>query len=125
MTAWTTPKTWNTNDILTSADMDTYVRDNSKHLFERILTGSVNYTLVSGGGTGPSAVSGSTSYGVTYTGSVRVFLMPIMGSNVDVAMNLQSAPTTTGFSWRVFTANRNATATDSGSFLWLAIGTLA
>lgn len=26
--AWTAPKTWSTNDILTTSDMNTYVRDN-------------------------------------------------------------------------------------------------
>jgi hypothetical protein len=30
--AWTSPKTWNTNDVLTSTDMDTYVRDNPNYL---------------------------------------------------------------------------------------------
>lgn len=35
MTAWTAPKTWNKRDILTSGDMNTYVRDNTKHLQER------------------------------------------------------------------------------------------
>lgn len=30
---WTTPKTWNVGDTLTSADMDTYVRDNSNAAF--------------------------------------------------------------------------------------------
>lgn len=28
MAAWTNPKTWNVGDILTAADMNTYVRDN-------------------------------------------------------------------------------------------------
>lgn len=31
-TEWTTPKTWAVNDILTAADMNTYVRDNAKAL---------------------------------------------------------------------------------------------
>jgi hypothetical protein len=29
---WTSPKTWSTNDVLTSTDMDTYVRDNSLYV---------------------------------------------------------------------------------------------
>lgn len=30
--AWTTPKTWSVSDVLTAADMNAYVRDNSKWL---------------------------------------------------------------------------------------------
>jgi hypothetical protein len=30
--AWTTPKTWTTGEVLTSSDMNTYVRDNLSHL---------------------------------------------------------------------------------------------
>lgn len=32
MAIWTTPKTWNVGDILTAADMNTYVRDNTNAL---------------------------------------------------------------------------------------------
>lgn len=32
MAGWTSPKTWNSGDILTAADMDTYVRDNTTFL---------------------------------------------------------------------------------------------
>lgn len=30
---WTLPKTWNVGDVLTSTDMNTYVRDNSNYLY--------------------------------------------------------------------------------------------
>jgi hypothetical protein len=33
--AWTNPKTWSFGEILTSTDMNTYVRDNTEFLFER------------------------------------------------------------------------------------------
>src|SRR5579885_3406422 len=31
-TQWTTPKTWNSGDVLTATDLDTYVRDNTSWL---------------------------------------------------------------------------------------------
>lgn len=31
--AWTTPKTWNTGDLVTAADLNTHVRDNMNVLF--------------------------------------------------------------------------------------------
>jgi hypothetical protein len=33
--AWTSPKTWSFGEILTSTDMNTYVRDNTQALFNR------------------------------------------------------------------------------------------
>jgi hypothetical protein len=32
--AWTNPKTWSFGEVLTSTDMNTYVRDNSQFLFD-------------------------------------------------------------------------------------------
>lgn len=32
MASWTSPKTWNVGDVLTAADMNTYVRDNTTFL---------------------------------------------------------------------------------------------
>lgn len=32
--AWTSPKTWTANDVLTAADMNTYIRDNTKAITE-------------------------------------------------------------------------------------------
>ena len=33
---WTTPKTWSFQEVLTAADMNTYVRDNSNHLLRTL-----------------------------------------------------------------------------------------
>lgn len=33
--SWTTPKTWQLNEILTSSDMNTYVSDNTNYLYGR------------------------------------------------------------------------------------------
>lgn len=41
MAIWTTPKTWNVGDVLTAADMNTYVRDNTSYLHDPI----VDYTV--------------------------------------------------------------------------------
>jgi microcystin-dependent protein len=42
--AWVTPKTWSPGDILTSGDMNIYVRDNTEELFALVLpAGSVVY----------------------------------------------------------------------------------
>ncbi|MEN8172018.1 MAG: hypothetical protein ABFS03_03975 [Chloroflexota bacterium] len=32
---WTAPKTWAVDEVLTAADMNTYLRDNTEHLFDR------------------------------------------------------------------------------------------
>jgi hypothetical protein len=67
--AWTSPKTWATGDVLTAADMNTYLRDNTDHLNDDIegtiesnattatagtdTTTSTSYTDLAGGA-GPS-----------------------------------------------------------------------
>lgn len=47
--AWTTPKTWNADEVLTASDMNTYVRDNTEALRNResddyVLDGGTDYT---------------------------------------------------------------------------------
>ncbi len=39
---WTNPKTWNIGDVLTAADMNTHVRDNTLHLFTRATSNFIN-----------------------------------------------------------------------------------
>jgi hypothetical protein len=42
--SWTNPKTWSFGEVLTSADMNTYVRDNTQALFDTptFITGDSN-----------------------------------------------------------------------------------
>jgi hypothetical protein len=42
--SWTNPKTWSFGEVLTSADMNTYVRDNSQFLFSQFefVTATIN-----------------------------------------------------------------------------------
>jgi hypothetical protein len=51
--AWTSPKTWNFGDVLTAADMNTYVRDNTGFLEELVtdvlLTGTTGSVALSVG----------------------------------------------------------------------------
>lgn len=62
--AWTSPKTW-TSEVLTSTDMNTYMRDNQSHLYTRIGNNDVrkidttNYATASGTYGSLSGVSGT------------------------------------------------------------------
>jgi hypothetical protein len=47
--SWTVPKTWTTGEVLTKADLDTYLRDNSNFLKTNIaLEAAVELTIASG-----------------------------------------------------------------------------
>lgn len=120
-------KTYTTGEVLDAPDMNNYQRDNWDYIRPRTIkaSGKQAFTLISGGGTVPSAVSGSTSFGVTFTASPLVITTCRIGSNIDIAVNLNAEPSTTGFGWRVFTANRQSSSSDSGAFHWIAIGTVA
>jgi hypothetical protein len=98
--AWTTPKTWNVGDILTAADMNTYVRDNTKWLLA--ITGSVH----SGGtvlqGSGFSSVKNSTGvYTVTFSVAFAAAPMVLLTTNQAGAGRIielgNPLPTTTAF----------------------------
>ncbi len=47
MTAWTDPKTWAVDETATAANLNTYLRDNQKHLFENLGSQSFDYPFVS------------------------------------------------------------------------------
>jgi hypothetical protein len=73
MTAWTTPRTYTANEVLTKTIMDTHVRDNLNYLFEQIHSGSstagwasftpsiANLTTTSGTLVGKKAFAGRTT----------------------------------------------------------------
>lgn len=119
-------KTWTTGEVLDAPDMNNYVRDNFDYMRSKSVkaTGSTAFTLVSGGGTAPSAQTGTTSFGVTFTAAPLILPIIEIGSNVDVLVNV-TARTTTNWSWRVATASRESSATTAGTIHWVAIGTVA
>lgn len=119
MASYTTPKTWSTNEILTSPDMNTYVRDNTEYLYERVQSGTAGFTL-----TAANATGGTVNFGVTFVAAPVVILTVQIGSNLDVLPNITSTPTTTAFNWRVFTNSGSATSA-SGTLHWVAIGAVA
>lgn len=46
--AWTSPKTWAVNDLVTAADMNTYISDNLSYLKSRMDDDPSEYTLDEG-----------------------------------------------------------------------------
>lgn len=56
--AWTSPKTWVTREQLTSADFNTYIRDNQQHLYDNLFTD----TILQYSGTDAGFSTTSTSY---------------------------------------------------------------
>lgn len=53
--AWTTPRTWTTGEVVTAAQMNSDVRDNTQHLFDtRAESSSGSYT---GDGSGSRTIS--------------------------------------------------------------------
>jgi hypothetical protein len=93
--AWTSPKTWSFGEVLTSTDMNTYVRDNTEFLFDGLpagigsnvvqavktdtfTTASASYVLVTG-----LSVSITPS---TATSKVLV-IVSVFASNTSTANN--------------------------------------
>lgn len=87
MAVWTTPKTWNVGDILTAADMNIYVRDNSNFLFTR--NGELNYTEFTTNVTTSATTEGTAgtvvtaSSGLTFDGVTKI-LVEFFSPNVNV-----------------------------------------
>jgi hypothetical protein len=79
MTAWTTPKTWVADDGLTAAELNEQVRDNTLHLYERVVgynpTTSSDDTVNSGtfkninGGTLSFPVAAGKNYTFIFIGT--------------------------------------------------------
>jgi len=115
--SWTNPKTWSTNEILTSPDMNTYTRDNTLHLFERIVTGTQNGSI-----SNTTQATGTITFGVTFTAAPKVyFTLLSTDAGAPPIIQMTAAPTTTAVNWQV-------TPRDTGNFTftftihWLAIG---
>lgn len=131
--AWSAPKTWAGTEVLTSADMNTYVRDNLDYLFDStpISTGWMNQgTLVSQSN---QRIESGTKYvaiaNTTY-GSAAVTFNTAFGTAPRVVMtecNLGNANCraltvgTGGFTGYVFNGS-GGTTTGSAIFNWMAIG---
>jgi hypothetical protein len=67
--SWTNPKTWSFGEVLTSADMNTYVRDNSQFLFDQpeFITGDSNTVALDF--TTDKVVTRTATGAVTFTGA--------------------------------------------------------
>lgn len=80
--AWTSPKTW-TSEPLTSVDLNTYVRDNQNHLFDRIDSSA---SLID---------SGASNYSTTATDWVdvdpRAFALTLQTHGGDVLLGFIGA----------------------------------
>ena len=68
--AYTSPKTWGVGDVLTAADLNTYVRDNEKAMMREIAhaSGSTNVSFT----TGPTSIISLGS--VAFDGSTEVII---------------------------------------------------
>ena len=68
--SWTNPKTWSFGEILTSTDMNTYVRDNTSELFAR------------SEGVGPNIVQ--TTLTSAFTASITTGVQEVTGLTVTI-----------------------------------------
>lgn len=131
--AWTSPKTWAASEVLTAADMNTYVRDNEKQLLRTLDVTSTSLT----GGTPPAnnelvhmqagystitAATGGTA--ITFP---TAFSNGVIAVNVDafnsVDMCLASACTTSAVTVKL-TDTTSGAIRSSGTYyiMWIAIG---
>jgi hypothetical protein len=67
--SWTNPKTWSFGEVLTSADMNTYVRDNTQALFDTptFITGDSNTVAMDF--TTDKVITRTATGAVTFTGT--------------------------------------------------------
>lgn len=91
--AWTTPKTFVNGAVLTAADMNTYVSDNTDYLFDNLkvvsvqtafISGSVTASLASGAGT---AITGLSITHATEDATNQVMLVANVGLLMGAAAN--------------------------------------
>jgi hypothetical protein len=68
MTSWTNPRTW-TSETLTSTLLNTHLRDNLLHLYEKVPTGISPADRAGVGGAGTSEEWDSTTTGLTWSPS--------------------------------------------------------
>ena len=67
--SWTNPKTWSFGEVLTSADMNTYVRDNTEALFNTPEFIASDSNTVSLDFTTDKVITRTASGAVTFTGT--------------------------------------------------------
>jgi hypothetical protein len=92
--AWTSPKTWSFGEILTSTDMNTYVRDNTQELFDRSV--GIGSNVVSVAKVDTFTTTSATP--VTITGMAATITPTSASSKVLVIFQLSAALTnTTGY----------------------------
>jgi hypothetical protein len=96
--AWTNPKTWSFGEILTSTDMNTYVRDNTDDLDTRVsalLAGGIGSNIATA-----TVVDNQTTSSSTYVGvpGMSVTITPTSTSSrvLVVCHFVGSAPDTAG-----------------------------
>lgn len=114
-------KTWATDDVLTASDMNTYVRDNFVLLRPVSIKASGNFSAVF---SASNVVTGTLTFGVTFTAGPIVLMQPRISSNLRVCVNLDAAPSTTQAQWRVFQA-QGTNISGTAVVDWVAIGTVA
>lgn len=114
-------KTWVTDEVLDAPDMNTYVRDNLDYLRGRTVKASGSFSAVF---SSSNAVTGTLSFGVTFTAGPLVFFSPRISSNLRVCVNMDNLPSTTQVDWRVFQA-QGTSISATATVQWMAIGTVA
>lgn len=93
MTAWTTPRTWQVNETATAALLNTHLRDNELHLYEKLQQLSFDFPFVSDyrylSGSATVGTANNCHYNrVLGTGTitkVRVFVT-VANGNIGVAV---------------------------------------
>lgn len=94
MASWTTPKTWAVGDILTAADMNTYVRDNTTFLHGNNLHKTTTKT-VNGGVDGTAETdlfAGEFTIAAGSMGTVGVAAIRAAGEILNSSGATQAAP---------------------------------
>lgn len=84
--AWTSPKTWSAQSVLSSTDMNTYVRDNFKAIGDAWTTSG--YSVVLQAGTSPVTIgTGGTQFGsYILAGKLCIFRIYILfGTSPTIA----------------------------------------
>ncbi len=119
--AWTVPRTWVTNEVVTSALLNTHVRDNESYLYATRVSGYVTSTGTVGyGGRFTSVRNGVGDYTITYSVAFSNIAAPIVtpeGGSGALAAQINGANVNV-FSVRFYNA---ASALTDTAFYFVAV----
>lgn len=111
------PKIFQPGVALPASDLNTNMLQPGTTATGTRLVGGVH----SGSFSSQAAVSGSITFGFTFSAAPKVIGVPLIGSNFDVILNWTAAPGTTSVAFRLWQSS-GTVITGAYSIHWFAVG---